>query len=656
MTRCRTPQRNGADVGRPTHLFWGVAVRASIGQNAAMRRTGTALAIGAMLIMGMTQGAQATFSGPPGSENGRIFYTVGSFPNISVLSACPATGGHIKNVVNNATYPMPSPDGEKVAYMKLTMAGNDGLWIANADGSDPVRIVPPLGVSSPVSWSPDGTKLTFRKYVVYPAPAYSQFQPVVVDIATKVVTPLLPDGTMGGDTEQSTPNAWSADGSTIFFPGHPTTESDDDLYKVSAGGGSATRVTGDSNALPYFQRIDVAPDNSTMLVAQQVSYYDGATFDPLSETRILPVNGGNTSPLIGSMRVSSGVGDEAFAYSPDGERVVFMRSPGSQLMTAEKNGADPVPLGSVSGIVPQWSVNVDDCTDPGAATMRINEVKLGDDRFVELLDPADETFPTPQAPYKLVVFDGAGAKVGAQPIPEALLQGRDNTQPLLLSDTGGDVPLSVTLPSPGQACFTKGAGEQKVSCVSWGCVATTVSGGSTRIPAPGPGQSSQRQGVGSTVFHLAAPTPKATNIAGATADPCEPAPPGADPGAGGSGGSGGAGGATTPPKPKLTIKGGSVLTLKGGAVAFTFACGAGAACSGKATLTAPQGGNQRAARTLTIGTAKIKIAAGTSAKIKIKLNKSGKKLLRKKGKKVNARLTVTLTGGGALGKSLTLRR
>ncbi len=165
--------------------------------------------------------------------------------------------------------------------------------------------------------------------------------------------------------------------------------------------------------------------------------------------------------------------------------------------------------------------------------MVVNEAMLSSggstsNQFVELIDPSDEPFPAESAPYELVVYDTNGSKVGKETIPTAFLQGRNNTQPLLISTdiATADVVLDVPLPNPGQVCFTNGPSESKVNCISWGCVATNVGG--TAVPAPPDGQSVQRQGFTST-FHLATPTPKAANTSGTTAQPCPAtAPPDAD--------------------------------------------------------------------------------------------------------------------------------
>lgn len=187
---------------------------------------------------------------------------------------------------------------------------------------------------------------------------------------------------------------------------------------------------------------------------------------------------------------------------------------------------------------------------------------------------------------------------------------------------------------------------------------TAVSASSTRIPAPAAGSSAQRQGIGSTVFQVATPTPKAANVAGATSSPCGPVDGGSTP-PGGSGGPpaspAGAGGAASK-GPVLAVKGASTLTVKGGVVSVQLGCVAGGAtCSGRATLTATGSGGGKAAKTTTLGSAAVKIAAGRTATVRIKLNAAATKLL-KKSRRLKARLTVTLAGAPPIKRTVSLKR
>jgi hypothetical protein len=484
------------------------------------------LAAAAVIVL-IAPSAHATFSG----ENGRIFYVVASYtPYATIMSACPG-GTHVKPVINGGMFPSPSPDGTKIAYNKITSLGyNDGIWIANADGTDPQQISSALYSDYYPTWSPDGTKLTFHRYIGYPSPYYSVTQPVVADIATKVVTPLLSDGATGMNN-QATANAWSPDGSTVYFHGSTDNGGNSGVFQVSAGGGTATRFVGTNDQFPFYMAMDFAPDGETFMVQKQIG-----DEDLHSEWWRYDKSGGAIVKLADGIPNAGTSGDELFVYSPDGTKMLFDRLGVTgnvyhyTLYTADLDGSNEAPLGTIEGALARWSTNVDDCTDPGASTMKINEVGLGGAQFVELLDPADEPFPTEQGPYKVVVFDGAGARVGAHTVGTPLLQGRDNTKPLLVSTSAadaaygvtGDEVLSVALPDPGQVCFTKGAGESKLNCVSWGCITGQVSAASTRIPSPPAGSSTQRQGIGSTTFHVATPTPKAVNGAGTLADACDP--------------------------------------------------------------------------------------------------------------------------------------
>jgi hypothetical protein len=165
--------------------------------------------------------------------------------------------------------------------------------------------------------------------------------------------------------------------------------------------------------------------------------------------------------------------------------------------------------------------------------MRINEVMLSTGgntgaQFVEMLDSSNEPFPDSTGPYKIVVYDANGQKLGSHTISTALLHGRDNTQPLLISTaaadaalgTTGDEVLDVALPSTGQLCYTAGSSEAAIDCVAWGCITSTASSSAIRVPAPPDGQSVQRQTVTGSTFQLAQPTPKAQNVAGTSAPPC----------------------------------------------------------------------------------------------------------------------------------------
>lgn len=86
-------------------------------------------------------------------------------------------------------------------------------------------------------------------------------------------------------------------------------------------------------------------------------------------------------------------------------------------------------------------------------------------------------------------------------------------------------------------------------------------------------------------------------------------------------------------------------------------CNGNVACEGRLALvnTAALSSSLGAARTTTYGSARYKLSPGGSATIKVKLNRKGKALLRKK-KKVKVGLRVTPTSGSGSNGFVTLKR
>jgi hypothetical protein len=147
-------------------------------------------------------------------------------------------------------------------------------------------------------------------------------------------------------------------------------------------------------------------------------------------------------------------------------------------------------------------------------TQRINEVGLavGGAQFFELLDPASEPFPNP--PYKIGVYGPDGVSVGDVPIDHAVIAGRATpvlvaSQPTVNGQTR-DIPLAVTIPTDGQACFENKM--EKLACVAWGNVMTKLSGtvaATDSTPtSPSAGKSFSRCPRGAVIAEA---TPKAAN-------------------------------------------------------------------------------------------------------------------------------------------------
>jgi hypothetical protein len=284
--------------------------------------------------------------------------------------------------------------------------------------------------------------------------------------------------------------------------------------------------------------------------------------------------------------------------------------------------------------------------------MTVNEVMLSSGgnpaaQFVELLDPIDEPFPNTYVPYKLVAYDGSGARVGGQELGNPFMS-RDNTDPFVIaSDAAGlgtvrDAALTFGLPpAAGRVCFTRLAAEEPVHCIAYGCPPPQLPGVLSG-PAPADGQSLQRTGAG---VDLGAPTPNATNAAGGL-----PACPGGGGGGGTGGGGGGTGGTADTTAPSARLGGKARQDVDKVAISVVLSEAAALTVSG--TVNVPG-----AARTLRFKTVRRQAQAGQRVSVKLKLSRKSRgavKAALRRGRRIKARVKVSARDSA--GNTTTSRR
>jgi hypothetical protein len=161
--------------------------------------------------------------------------------------------------------------------------------------------------------------------------------------------------------------------------------------------------------------------------------------------------------------------------------------------------------------------------------MTVNEVLLSQDgdatiQFVELFDPNAEGFPND--PYRIDVYDADATLIDSVTLPA--IHGETpyyiaSAQAVIEFGVAAEAVLDFALPIDGQVCFVSST-DNIIQCLAYGCV-NTLAGTALETdvgPTPADGESVQRQAGG--VYHLAAPTPDATNAEGVMLPACPGGP------------------------------------------------------------------------------------------------------------------------------------
>jgi TolB protein len=179
----------------------------------------------ATVLDGGRSGAHPSWS-PTG--RGIVFDNLESAPNrvLSVLATSSNKAVALPvGAVTAASQPAWSPDGAQIAFV-CTWTTSTDLCVANADGSNVVRLDEDVRLDQEPAWHPDGKSIAFARYP-FGRTDDGSAEVAVMDLATRQIRVLG----AGADP------AWSPDGSRLVFAGL------DGLFVMNADGSGRTRLT-----------------------------------------------------------------------------------------------------------------------------------------------------------------------------------------------------------------------------------------------------------------------------------------------------------------------------------------------------------------------------------------------------------------------------
>ncbi|MDQ3488634.1 MAG: protein kinase, partial [Acidobacteriota bacterium] len=213
------------------------------------------VATGSTVVLGQYRGV-STFA-----PDGNYLYmssTSAEYPT-GVLLRIPTIGGEPRRIVSNILgAPALSPDGRRIAFLRVIENYTTALIVADADGSNERRLL--IGsketwLDNPgLAWSPDGRRLAG---IQGSAAGGFRLRPVVVDVESGAIEPV---GTR--TWPQFGRTAWLPD-NVILFSAPERVDGPHQFWTVKYPGGEAIRITSESRGFGNIS-VSATADGSTI--------------------------------------------------------------------------------------------------------------------------------------------------------------------------------------------------------------------------------------------------------------------------------------------------------------------------------------------------------------------------------------------------------